>query len=302
MLNILRRSSHEIVRVLIAELRRVQTGDEPPSEGKVEAPPYAIHWLNLPVLVGQTPLGRLVVLRDVTDEHAVEQLREDMTHMMVHDLRNPLASTLTALEFMLLEVADTHPSENILEALRIAQTQALKMQTLVNRILEILQLERGQMPVNCAPVELGELVAETLHLQSPLAEARNIHLHLDTPPALPRAWADAELIGRVLQNLVGNALKFTPAGGSVRLWAHLEGGEQPKLLVLVTDTGPGIPAEIQGRLFQKFVRGQQESRGNGLGLAFCKLVLEAHGERIWVENTSAQGTTIAFSLSPAPDA
>jgi signal transduction histidine kinase len=217
-------------------------------------------------------------------------------------LRNPLASTLTAMEFMLLEAADPHPSEGMLEALRIAHSQALKMQTLVNRILEILQLERRQMPVNCAPVELGELAAETLRLQSPLAEARDIHLGCDISPALPPAWADAELIGRVLQNLVGNALKFTPQGGFVRIQIQQDGGEPPKLRVSVSDTGLGIPSEIQGRLFQKFVRGRQLGRGNGLGLAFCKLVVEAHGERIWVENTSAQGTTIAFSLSLAPSA
>lgn len=297
MLTILRHASAEMARILVAELRHIQTGDEPPSEGEVEAPPFMIHWLNLPVLVGQAPLGRLVILRDVTDERAVERLRDDMTHMMVHDLRNPLASTLTSVEIMLLEAADTHLSGDMLEALRIAHAQALKMQTLVNRILEILQFERGQMPLNCAPIALGELIAETLRLQSPLAEARGIRLESDVPAALPAAWADAELIGRVLQNLVGNAIKFTPKGGSVRVRLQREGDEQPKFLVSVSDTGPGIPAEIQGRLFQKFVRGRQEGRGTGLGLAFCKLVLEAHREHIWVQSTSAQGTTIAFSLS-----
>jgi signal transduction histidine kinase len=220
--------------------------------------------------------------------------------MMVHDLRNPLASTLTAVEFMLQEAADTRPSGNILEALRIAHAQALKMQTLVNRILEILQLERRQMPVNCTSVALGELVTEMLRLQSPLAEARSIRLESDLSPALPLAWADAELIGRVLQNLIGNAIKFTPKGGWVRVKLQRQGDDQSKFLVSVCDTGPGVPAEIQNRLFQKFVRGRQEGRGTGLGLAFCKLVLEAHGERIWVDSTSAQGTTITFSLSPAP--
>jgi signal transduction histidine kinase len=121
------------------------------------------------------------------------------------------------------------------------------------------------------------------------------------PPDLPPAWADSTMIERVLQNLIGNAIKFTPAGGAVRVSARVDTSEPSTLLVLVSDTGAGIPPEIQGRLFQRFVTGQQEGRGNGLGLAFCKMVMEAHGERIWVESTSESGTTFAFTL-PLPPA
>jgi signal transduction histidine kinase len=105
----------------------------------------------------------------------------------------------------------------------------------------------------------------------------------------------------VLTNLIGNAIKFTPAGGVVRVTARADDSGRSKLLVSVSDTGEGIPPQIQDRLFQKFVVGQQEGRGSGLGLAFCKMVMEAHGERIWVEDTSERGTTFTFSL-PLPPA
>jgi signal transduction histidine kinase len=109
------------------------------------------------------------------------------------------------------------------------------------------------------------------------------------------------LIHRVLQNLVGNGIKFTPDGGAVSVTANLdEQAPQPVLLLSVSDTGSGIPPEIQGRLFQKFVTGGQEGRGSGLGLAFCKLVVEAHGGRIWVDSIPDHGTTFTFSVPVAP--
>jgi signal transduction histidine kinase len=120
------------------------------------------------------------------------------------------------------------------------------------------------------------------------------------PLILPPAWADTGLIARVLQNLVGNAIKFTPPNGVIRVSARTEEKQRGSvILVAVRDTGPGIPPEIAGRLFQKFVTGRQTGRGSGLGLAFCKLTVEAHGGRIWVESTPGNGATFTFSLATA---
>jgi len=291
-----------IVRVMFAEMRRIRKGDEPPAEGECEVAPRVIHWLNLPVLAGVTSLGRLLVLRDVTAERAAERLREDMTHTMVHDLRNPLASISSALEFLDEESSHILSAEQR-QILEIAQDGTHKTLGLVNRILDVSRLESGQMPLNRARVELDVLIAETLRSQSPLAIDKGLCLESDVPSTLPPAWADAELVGRVLQNLIGNAIKFTPTGGRVSVAARCEEQAQhTKLCVCVSDTGPGIPLEVQGRLFQKFVTGQQAERGSGLGLAFCKLAVEAHGERIWVESVPGCGTTFTFSLQVDPDA
>jgi signal transduction histidine kinase len=184
--------------------------------------------------------------------------------------------------------------------IEIANESTQKMVGLVNSIMDVSRLESGRMPIKYVQTHLGDLVAKTLQAQGPLAADKGLRLEGDVPPTLPPAWADVDLIGRVLQNLVGNAIKFTPPGGVVRVTARVgERDSLPVLLVSVSDTGLGIPSEIRGQLFQKFVSGRQEERGSGLGLAFCKLAIEAHGEHISVESTLGQGTTFTFSLATA---
>jgi signal transduction histidine kinase len=170
------------------------------------------------------------------------------------------------------------------------------MQNLVSAILDVSQLESRQMPVERAPVQLSALVAEVLQLQLSLAEQKQISFENNLSADLPPAWADARLVERVLQNLIGNALKHTPAGGAIRIAAQPTSSAPPMLSVSVSDTGSGIPSEIQGRLFQKFVTGEQKGHGSGLGLAFCRLAVEAHGGRIWAESDSGSGATFTFTL------
>ena len=126
-----------------------------------------------------------------------------------------------------------------------------------------------------------------------LAKEGNLTLEVEAPDNLPLVWADEGLIQRVLENLTSNALKFTPPGGWVSLVAC---PLDDLLLIEVSDTGPGIPRELEGRLFQKFSSGPGPKQGTGLGLAFCRLALEAHGGRIWVEKSSAQGTSVRFTV------
>jgi signal transduction histidine kinase len=104
------------------------------------------------------------------------------------------------------------------------------------------------------------------------------------------------LVERVLQNLVGNAIKFTPPGGVIRLTAAVTAADPDMLTVSVSNTGSSVPPEIQQRLFQKFVRGDHKEHGSGLGLAFCRLAVEAHGGRIWAESDPGQTTTFHFTL------
>ena len=186
------------------------------------------------------------------------------------------------------------------DVLQIAQRSAHRMLGLVSAILDVSRLESGRMPVEWQAFGLADLVSEVLETQSALAHEKGIRLENGVSSELPPAWADSNMIARVLQNLVGNAIKFTPSGGVVSVAARrAEQAPQAKLVVLVRDTGGGIPLGIQPRLFQKFVSGGQLERGSGLGLAFCKLAVEAHGERIWVENAPGQGATFTFSLAVA---
>jgi signal transduction histidine kinase len=299
-LTALERRAPDFVPVILAEMNRVRVGDDMPGEGEGDAPPRAIHWQSLPVMTGTTPVGRLLVLRDVTEERLLERMRDDLVHAMVHDLRNPLTSISGALSFLGDSITDTLSSSER-QLWEIAQKSTESMLGLVRAILEISQLESRQVPLDHTLIPLDDLIAGVLDSQLPLAVEKGVRLEGDVPPDLPPAWADATMIERVLQNLIGNAIKFTPAGGAVQVSARVDPSEPSTLLVSVSDTGSGIPLEIQGRLFQRFVTGQQEGRGNGLGLAFCKMVMEAHGERIWVESTSESGTTFAFTL-PLPPA
>jgi signal transduction histidine kinase len=233
------------------------------------------------------------------------KMRDDLTHTMVHDLRNPLTGISTALKLLDRKLQDAlTPAQHRL--LEIADSSAQKMIGLVSAILDVSRLESGRMPINPVPVLLLELVEEVVELESPLATAHDLSIEVDAPVDLPFAWADRALVARVLQNLVGNAIKFTPVGGRVTIRAQecdqeIQGISFSFLCVSVEDTGTGIPRELQDNLFQKFVVGEQEASGSGLGLAFCKLAVEAHGGRIWVDSEPGDGATFTFSLPIAAE-
>lgn len=299
-LDTMRASAPAVAELGLAELARLQAGDTPASEGEFEVPPHYIHGTSVPVRGGSSATGRLVILRDLTEQRAVERMREDMTRAMVHDLRNPLSGISVALS--LLANHSTGPltakQQHYLES---ARSNARRMKRLVEGILDVNRLESGQMPIEPLGVRLGEIVAQVVQAVQPLAAEKGLDLRSEVPADLPSAWADPGLLYRVLENLAGNAIKFTPAGGRVGISARVAHESPAVLCVSVSDTGPGIPPEIRDRLFQKFVAGDQAEHGSGLGLAFCRLVLEAHGQRVWLERTCAQGTTVAFSLAAAPE-
>lgn len=234
---------------------------------------------------------------DITQQQAAERLREALTHMLVHDLRNPLGAIYTGLQYLLMDLAA--PSAPELEkVLRIAYHNAERMIRLINDILDVSRLESGQMPVECAPAQLETLATGAFEALSALLQDKHLTPRVDIPPTLPPVNVDGDLIARVFQNLIGNAIKFTPEGGVITVQARV--AERPGwIAVAVRDTGPGIPAELRERIFQKFVTGRQREKGSGLGLAFCKLAVAAHGGEIWVENLATGGAAFTFTLPGA---
>jgi signal transduction histidine kinase len=274
-------------------------GDLGPGEGEFEVPPHVVHWVNLPVTGKRGLLGRLVVLRDVTQERALDRARDELTHTMVHDLRNPLTSIRAALELMELGPRSGLGAAD-LENVRIARDGTERLLALVRAILDVSQLEGGRMPLDRQIVPLRGLVNEAFHFQARLAEGKGVALQNHVSAEHPHLWVDPGLLRRVLQNLVENAIKFTPAGGVVRVDVDRTPPSPTSLTVLVKDTGPGVPHDIRGQLFQKFVTGNHEGYGSGLGLAFCRLAVEAHGGRIWLDGGADQGATFAFTLPVAP--
>ena len=300
----LRHLARSAAHMLLSETRRIVSGNEPPGEGELEIQGRTIHWLNLPVMSEETTLGRLFVLRDVTKERLVEDMRKDLIRTMIHDFRNPLTAITGTVQLLELGLRES-PNATQRQLFDVTYSTLQKMLHMVNSIMEINQLQSDQFPLDYEAFAIAQLVEEALHLQKPLATSREITLTSEIAPMLPLVWADRTLVERTLRNLVGNALKFTPAHGTVHVVVKetdaLRGKNaswQKRILIEVNDTGPGISPNLRDRLFQKFAVGTQRERGHGLGLAFCKMAIEAHGEQIWLDEYAypLYRTTFAFTL------
>jgi PAS domain S-box-containing protein len=249
-----------------------------------------------PVFNEENEITHFVALKqDITARKELEKMRDDLMQAIVHDLRNPLNSILFSMDMIqTLPGVENLPSE-ILSMVEISRGNAWRMLGMINSMLDLSRLENGNMPLMREPVVLAELVEQTIHSQSLLAQRREILILNDVPYDLPRVFIDRILISRVLQNLVDNAIKFTAQGSNIEITAKTD-PENRAVIVSVHDNGPGIPQELKGMLFQKFITGASPRRGSGLGLAFCRLAVEAHHGKIWVESEDHQGTTFLFSL------
>jgi signal transduction histidine kinase len=224
-----------------------------------------------------------------------QRLRDDLTHLMVHDLRNPLTSILSALSLLMTRFDGRSAEQERL--IGLANRGAQQLLKLVNAILDTTRLENGQLPLKREPLSVVALVEDVIHSQMALAEEKGLYLEKELPAGLPVVSADGDLLGRLLQNLVGNAIKFTPRGGSIWIGANPTPDDgRDRVTLFVRDTGPGVPLELQNHLFQKFVTGGQAGHGSGLGLAFCRLAAEAHGGRAWLESEPGKGATFYVSL------
>ena len=173
---------------------------------------------------------------------------------------------------------------------------AQRANRLIQDLLDISAIEAGRFSVDRHPVEMADVILNAIESQQSLASAASIILASDVSPELPQIEADEERLLEVLENLVGNAIKFTPSGGSVRVGVAPDDG---RVRVSVSDDGPGIEPELASRLFGKFVTGRRPGRGSGLGLAFCRLAVEAHGGSIHLDPEPGRGATFHFTL-PLP--
>jgi signal transduction histidine kinase len=239
--------------------------------------------------------GWLLVLRDQTEERALERLREDMTHMLVHDLRSPMTVLKSAVDMIQTSV-EQQDTQTLDRLITLAQQSSDRILRMVGNLLEISKFESGQMPLRPETVDTRALLQEIVARFAPLTTEAQITLETSTAPDLPPLHADPEIIDRVFTNLLDNAIKFTPDGGHIHLQAHLDASGD--IHVSLSDTGPGIALEEQEHLFTKFrtLTRDGRRRGTGLGLPFCKLAVEAHGGRIGVQSQPGQGSTFWVRL------
>jgi two-component system, NtrC family, sensor histidine kinase KinB len=233
------------------------------------------------------------ILRDISERKDLDRLREDLNAMVYHDLRSPLANVVSSLD-VLAGLLENQEDPTITSLLKIAIRSTERVQRLTYSLLDLNRLEAGQAIGERHAILVRPLVEETIEAILPSADARNIEV-ITSVQDEPVIFADMDMIRRVLINLAENAVKFSPSNTSVSIRAQPEGDF---VRLSVSDIGPGIPAEDQERIFEKFTRlnVKEGPRGLGLGLAFCRLAVEGHGGKIWVESQAGQGSTFYFTI------
>jgi len=259
---------------------------------------------------GETIVGAAVVFRDVTwirkteDElrqtvtglREMEAVKSELLGFLVHDMKGPLSAILIRTELLLtrepLGPGDRSGLRDVLEAARALQGMVLNM-------LDVQAGEDGHLEPECDPVRARDLFEASVHT----ARARGAHVEVAVEGE-PVVEGDAMLLRRVVGNLVDNSIRYGPPGGTIRLEASGSGGGT--VLLRVRDRGPGIPEELRERIFDKYARlertvGRRRQGSLGLGLRFCKVAVEAHGGRIWVEDNDPEGAVFCVEL-PAVEA
>jgi signal transduction histidine kinase len=237
-------------------------------------------------------------------ERSLEEARRNLVAWASHDLRTPLA----ALRALIDALADgvVQDPETVARYLALCQHEIGRMSSLIDDLFELAKIDAGRMEIFCENSSLLDLVSDTLEGFSLRAETRGVALKGSVSPRVDPVWMAPEKISRVLHNLLENAIRHTPPGGRVNLVADLMGRD---VLVVVEDTGAGIPADDLDHVFDRFFRGEEsraregpEEGGAGLGLAIAKGLVEAHGGRIWAESPQGTGAKFSFILpksSPA---
>ena len=224
----------------------------------------------------------------------LEELRDSLVHMIVHDLRSPLTAIQSGIELLKLEVDGTLDDE-VMQCLRDTLTSTDQVTQMIGSMLDVNRMESGQMPLSLGDIEMHALVRDAVATLG--SRSKRVHVEKGDPSTHLWAAADADVVRRVLVNLVSNALEYSPQELPVTVAIE---GRDGAVRVAVSDRGPGVPEDFKMRVFEKFgqVTGRKKNQGRstGLGLAFCKLAVEAHNGRIGVESEEGSGATFWFEL------
>jgi signal transduction histidine kinase len=222
--------------------------------------------------------------------------RDDLMGVVAHDLRNPLSVILMQAE--LLHMIHPNGEQQSDEAATAISRSATRMNRLIQDLLDVTRIDAGGLTIQLQPIDPAKLVADAVESQRPLATSDELELRSEIDTPLPEIEGDRDRLTQVFENLIGNAIKFTEAGGQITVGAKRD-DERSDVLFWVSDAGVGIRAEDVPRVFDRFWQAEGESsaaRGTGLGLPIVKGIVEAHGGRVWVESTIGRGTTVSFTI------
>jgi signal transduction histidine kinase len=254
---------------------------------------YGTHDLELAIDVGRRAGFAIDHALLYTEAERAARARDEIMGVVAHDLKNPL-NTIQLAAKILLEEPDGEACAREIDrhAAGAIGRAATRMQRLIHDLLEVTRAEAGRLPVQPLPVDPVELLRDAVDAHCSIASAKDIVMEAQTEGRLPRVLADRERVAQVLSNLIGNALKFTPAGGrvSVRGWSA-----PPFVRFAVEDNGQGIEPQDQARVFDRFWQANRQQMGTGLGLCIAKSIVEAHGGEIGVQS-AGRGSRFEFSL------
>jgi two-component system sensor histidine kinase KdpD len=275
-----------------------------------------------PVRLGGRPLGSMALIGPLPSEQSVraivnlmaitiekaraledaghaeaarqsEVLKSALLDSLAHDIKTPLTSIKAAVTSLLASNSGGAAGAES-ELLTIIDEEADRLNQLAAEVIEMARIEAGKLHLEKRPVAVAEIIDGALSELAQALKDRPVALHV--PEGLPAAEADLEFVEQVVKQFVENALKYSPEGSPLSISAALKGA---KIVIGVADRGPGIEENERARIFDKFFRGRRhrfETKGTGMGLAIAKGIVEAHGERIWVESEPGQGAAFYFSL------
>lgn len=241
------------------------------------------------------------IYRDITHQVELEEMRSDMMAMLVHDLQSPLGNVISSLELMRYELPEE--GDTVLASIvDIASRSSRRLQTLIRSLLDISHLEAGHPLTDMRFAEIAGLLEEAQEIIEPTLERRRATLMLAIPDDVPPVYVDSDMIGRVFINLLDNASKYTPEGKELTVTAQPTEAPNGTIQISVSDQGEGIPPRYREVIFEKFrrIQGKNAPKGLGLGLAFCRLAVEAHGGTIWVDDAPGGGARFNFTLPTHP--
>ncbi len=267
-------------------------------ESYLPEPDRLLRFHLIPVLsMTEEPVLVIATVEDITNLRYLETVRRDFVANVSHELRTPLASINLLVETLQRGATDDpEATEHFLHRIEV-ETQA--MARLVEELLELSRLETGVLSLNLETVEVGRILDDAISRLTPAAEEKRIDINLDVQEAIPRARADPKRLEQVLINLVHNAIKFTPSGGSVSLQATRQGRG---IQISVSDNGMGMNSVEAARIFERFYKvdkGRNRAGGAGLGLAIARHLLEMHGSHLHVVSEMGRGSRFSFELPVA---
>jgi two-component system phosphate regulon sensor histidine kinase PhoR len=242
--------------------------------------------------------GAVMVLHDITELRRLERVRRDFVANVSHEFKTPLTAIQGFAETLLSGALDDKANRK--RFVEIIREHARRLARLTDDLLKLSRIEAGRLELEIRPVRVEALVGGCVETTRLNAQARGLEIHVDLQKDAPAVRGDGAQLGEVLQNLLDNAVQYTPAGGKIEVKAHSNG---QGVTFTVTDTGIGIPESDLERIFERFYRvdaaRSREAGGTGLGLAIARHIVEAHGGRIWVESAIGQGSRFHFSIPSA---